>query len=31
MRGCGVSDAQVRVRSFTSEDVTFEVEWREDN
>ncbi len=29
MRGCGVQDAQIRVRGFTAEDVTFEVEWRE--
>jgi uncharacterized protein (TIGR02265 family) len=29
MRGCGVQDAQVRVRGFSAEDVTFEVEWRE--
>ncbi|HYH97076.1 DUF2378 family protein [Hyalangium sp.] len=31
MRGCGVADAQVRVRSFTAEDVTFDVEWREED
>jgi uncharacterized protein (TIGR02265 family) len=31
LRGCGVSDAQVRVMRFTSEDVTFEVVWREDS
>ncbi|HVG61601.1 MAG TPA: DUF2378 family protein [Hyalangium sp.] len=29
MRGCGVPDARVRVLSFTAEDVTFEVVWRE--
>lgn len=29
MRGCGVSQAKVRVLSFTAEDVTFEVEWHE--
>jgi uncharacterized protein (TIGR02265 family) len=30
LRGCGVQQARVEVRAFTSEDVTFHVLWQED-